>query len=110
MTRSLALPLLLISLAVGGFLFVRETQTSGPASSVAQQAETQARAAVAATNFDGVLPVLQAWYAANATYAGVTLPPGSGVALVRADATSYCLQAGAEHLDGPGGAVQPGPC
>jgi hypothetical protein len=110
MTRSLVLPLLLVSLAVGGFLFVRDTRTSGPTSSVAQQAETQAGVDVAATNFDGVLPVLQAWYAENATYAGASLPPGSGVALVRADAASYCLQSGAEHLDGPGGTAQPGPC
>jgi hypothetical protein len=110
MIRSFAVPLLLISLAVGAFLFVRDTQTSGPTSSVAQQAETQARVDAAATNFDGVLPVLQAWFAENATYAGATLPPGSGVELVRADATSYCLQSGAEHLDGPGGAAQAGPC
>jgi len=110
MTRSLTLPLLLISLAVGGFLFVRDAQTSGPTSSVAQQAETQAQVDVASTNFDGVLPVLQAWYAENATYAGVTLPPGSGVVLVRADTASYCLQSGAEHLDGPGGVAEPGPC
>ena len=110
MTRSLALPLLIISLAVGGFLSVRSAQTTGSASSVARQAETQAQVDVAATNFDGVLPLLQAWYAQNGTYAGVTLPPGSGVALVRVDATSYCLQSGTEHLDGPGGGVQPGPC
>lgn len=110
MTRSLALPLLVISLAVGGFLFVRNTQTSGPTSSVAQQAETQAQVDVASTNFDGVLPVLQAWFVENATYAGATLPLGSGVVLVRADATSYCLQSGTEHLDGPGGVAQPGPC
>jgi hypothetical protein len=110
MRRAIALPLLLISLAVGGFLFVRDAQTSGPTSSVAQQAETQAQLDVAATNFDGVLPVLQAWYAENATYAGATLPPGSGVVLARADATTYCLQSGTEHVDGPGGVAQPGPC
>ena len=110
MTRSLALPLLVISLAVGGFLFVRNAQTSGPTSSVAQQAETQAHVDVASTNFDGVVPVLQAWYAENATYAGAILPPGAGVVLARADATSYCLQSGTEHVDGPGGAAAPGPC
>jgi hypothetical protein len=110
MTRSLLLPLLVISLAVGGFLFVRDAQTSGPTSSIAQQAETQAQVDAAATNFDGVLPVLQAWYAESGTYAGATLPPGSGVVLARADATSFCLQSGTEHLDGPGGAAQPGPC
>ena len=110
MSRSLGLPLLLISLAVGGLLFVRDARRSRPASSVAQQAETQAQVAVASTNFGGVVPVLQAWYAENATYAGATLPPGSGVVLVRADVTSYCLQSDMEHLDGPGGVAQPGPC
>lgn len=110
MGRSLALPLLLIAVAVGGFLFVRDTRTSGPTSSVAQQAETQAGLDAASANFDGVLPVLQAWFAENATYAGAALPPGSGVVLVRADGTSYCLQSGTEHLAGPGGTAQPGPC
>jgi hypothetical protein len=110
MTRSLALPLLLVSAAVGGFLFVRDTQTSGPTSSLAQQAETQAELDAASTNFDGVLPVLQAWYAENATYADAALPPGSGVVLVHADAMSYCLQSGTEHLAGPGGTAEPGPC
>ena len=53
---------------------------------------------------------MQAFYTQSGTYAGATLPPGSGVVLVRADATSYCLQAGAEHEDGPGGLPQPGGC
>jgi len=110
MARSVALPLLLIAVAVGGFLFVRDTRTSGPASSVAQEAETQAEVDAASTNLDGVVPVVQAWYAENATYAGAVLPPGSGVVLVRADAASYCLQSGTEHLAGPGGTAQPGPC
>lgn len=110
MTRSLVLPLLLISVAVGGFLFVRDTQTSGPNSSVAREAETQAELDATSTTFDGVLPVLQAWYAENATYARAALPPGSGVVLVRADAASYRLQSGTEHLAGPGGTAEAGPC
>ncbi|HZS25095.1 MAG TPA: hypothetical protein VFA30_08935 [Gaiellaceae bacterium] len=110
MTRSLALPLLVISLAVGGFLFVRQSKTDGPTSQVAQQAETQAAQDTAATNFAGAVPELQAYFADNGTYAGATLPPGFGVAVVRADATSYCLQSGTEHLDGPGGQAAPGPC
>ena len=36
--------------------------------------------------------------------------PGSPEWNVRADATGYCLQSGAEHEDGPGGQPQPGPC
>ena len=59
---------------------------------------------------------MQVAYAANGTYAGAQLPPGSGVVLVRADAASYCLQTtGAAstmmHETGPNGtAAQPGPC
>ena len=106
----MTLPLVLISLAVGGFLFVQQSKTSGPASSVAQQAETQAAAAASATDFNAALPELQAWYADHGTYAGVSLPPAFSITVVSADATSYCLQAGAEHLLGPGGAPQPGPC
>ncbi len=110
MTRSLGLPLLIISLAVGGFLFVKQSQTVGPTSSVATQAETQAAAAASATNFEATQPVLQSWFADHATYAGVTLPPVYGIAVVRADATSYCLQSGAEHELGPSGQPLPGPC
>jgi hypothetical protein len=53
---------------------------------------------------------LQAYYDQNQTYVGATLPAGSGVVLVSADATSYCLQDGSDHEIGPGGAPQPGPC
>ena len=70
----------------------------------------QARSSVAATNFQGAGIALQAWFAQNGTYVGATLPPGTGVVLVRADATSFCIQAGAEHDVGPGGAVLPGGC
>ena len=106
--------MLLISLAVGGFLFVRQAQTDGPMSAIATQAETQAEAAAAATNFAAAQPVLQAWFADQGTYAGVTLPPVYGIAVIRADATSFCLQAGtgaaASHEIGPAGQPQSGPC
>jgi lipid-binding SYLF domain-containing protein len=110
MTRAFALPLIVISLAIGGFLFVRQAQTSGPTSSVAQQAETQASQAAAATDFSAAEPAVQAYYADNGTYAGLSLPPAFAITVVRADATSYCLQAGNEHLDGPGGQPASGPC
>jgi hypothetical protein len=109
-TRSLAFPLLIISLAIGGFLFVKQSQTVGPTSSVATQAETQAASEAAATDFAAAAPVLQAWFADHSSYAGVTLPPAYGIAVVRADATSFCLQSGGEHMAGPGGSPQPGPC
>jgi hypothetical protein len=110
MSRSLGFPLLIISLAIGGFLFVKQSQTAGPTSPVAQRAETQAAAAASGTNFAAALPELQSWYADHGTYAGVTLPPVYGITVARADATSFCLQSGDEHQDGPAGPPQPGPC
>jgi hypothetical protein len=115
MGRTVGLPLMLVSLVIGGYLFTQQSKTSGPASTVAAQAETQAQAFSAATNFQGVVQVLQASYAANGTYAGAELPAGSGVALVRADTTSYCLQTTTDptavmHEAGPNGTARPGPC
>lgn len=114
MGRSLAFPLVLISLAVGGFLFVRQAQTDGPSSTVAAKAEAQAGGAGAATDFAAAQPVLEAWFADHGTYAGASLPPVYGVVVARADAASFCLQAGtgadATHELGPGGQPQSGPC
>jgi hypothetical protein len=112
MSRTLGLPLLLVSLVVGGYLFMAQSKSTGPSSAVVTQAESQAESFTAGTNFQAADQVLQAWYAENGTYAGATMAPGSGVALVRADASSYCLQTVAgtavEHETGPGGQPQPG--
>jgi len=114
MGRSLAFPLLLIALAVGGFLYVRQAQSAGPTSRTATQAENQAAAAAAATDFAAAQAVLLSWFAAHGTFAGVTLPPVYAVTVARADASSFCLQAGAgtatTHEPGPGGQAQSGPC
>jgi hypothetical protein len=109
MTRSLGLVTLLLSLAIGGYLFAQQSKTVAP-NGQAQQAETQADAATSATNFSAAAPVLQLWFTDHGTYAGATLPPSSGVVLVKADAASYCLEAGGMHQVGPGGAPLPGPC
>lgn len=112
MSRLLGIPSLVVVLAVGGYLMTKQMQSGGPASPPVRQAVAQAQGNVAATNFAGAADAMQAFYTQNATYLGATLPPGSGVILVRADATSYCLQtpAGDEHEDGPGGTAQPGAC
>lgn len=112
MTRLLGLPSLLIVLVVGGYLVSKQMQSSGPTSPPVQQVLTQASVNVAATNFQGADAAMQAFFAQNGTYAGATLPPGTGVLLVRSDASSYCLQtpAGDEHENGPGGQAQPGAC
>ena len=110
MTRLVGLPMLLIALAVGGYLYATNAKSNGPTSPPVQQAITQAQVNVAATNFQGADTAMQGFFAQNGTYAGAVLPPGSGVVLVRSDASSYCLQAGTEHETGPGGQAQPGPC
>jgi hypothetical protein len=112
MTRSLGLVLLVLTLALGGYLFARQAKTDGPTSQAAQQAEAQAAAATSATSFEAALPTLQAWYADHGTYAGVTLPPSYGITLVRGDAASFCLQSadGQLHETGPNGAPAAGPC
>jgi len=112
--RGLGLVSLLIALVIGGYLFVKSAQTEGPTSAVATHAETQASAEVAAINFEGAVPALEDYQATHGTYAGASLPPVYGVTVVRADATSYCLQGGVgsaiEHVLGPGGSAAPGPC
>ena len=110
MARYIGLPSLLGVVVIGGYLYAHDAKTNGPTAPAVTQEINQAQTSVAATNFQGADTGLQAWYAQNGTYAGATLPPGSGVVLVRAGATSYCLQAGAEHENGPGGQVQPGGC
>ena len=104
--------LLVLTLAVGGYLFAQQSKTAGPTSQAAQQAEAQATAAASATSFDAALPTLQAWYADHGSYAGAALPPSDGVTLVRGDATSFCLESadGHTHETGPDGAPAAGPC
>ena len=114
MTRTLGLPLLLVSLVIGAYLFVQQSKNNGPTSPAVTQDINQANSAVAGTNFQAASASLQAWLAEHGTYAGATLDPSLTVQLVRADGTSYCLQSNVgtevEHEIGPGGQVQPGSC
>ena len=110
MARYLGIVPLFVALLIGGYLWATSAKSTGPTAPAVQQAVTQAQTSVAAANFQGAGVAMQAWFAQNSTYAGATLPPGTGVVLVRADATSYCLQAGGEHVSGPGGSPQPGSC
>jgi hypothetical protein len=111
-TRSFGLPVLLVVCLIGGFLYVKDMRSNGPTSPPVQQAIQQAQTNVAATNFQGADAAMQAFFAQNSTYEGATLPPGTGVVLVRSDSASYCLQTpdGSQHEQGPGGSAQPGAC
>lgn len=112
--RTFGLVSVLASLAIVGYLFFVQSNEVGPTSQTAQKAQADAAAGAAAANFQAAAPVLQAHVAQTGTYAGAVVPPNYGVTLVRADTTSYCLQAGtgeaARHVVGPAGAPAPGPC
>ena len=102
------------ALALGAYMFAGSAQHESPASTQVQAAEQQAEAAAGTSNFQGAAVQLEAYRATNGSYEGAALPPSFGVTVVRADASSYCLQTGSgtavEHLNGPGGAPQSGPC
>jgi hypothetical protein len=104
----------LCSLAIVGVLMMLNMSHNGPTAKSTKVAEAKATAAVSGLNFTGAAPEFEAYKAENATYAGATLPPAFGVTVVRADATSYCLQAGVggavQHFVGPGGTPAAGPC
>jgi len=112
--RSLGLISMLCALAIGGYLFSQQMRSEGPTSEAAQNLESRASGAASTANFQAASMAMQAAYAENGTYAGAQITPSFGVALVRADTTSYCLQAGtgatAQHETGPGGTPAPGPC
>lgn len=115
MARTVSFTALLVAIAIGAYLFAfqakrEEAATQRPAA----QAEQQASAALGASNFAGAVTELEAYRASNGSYAGAALPASSGVVVVRADATSYCVQTGSgpslQHQLGPGGSPQPGAC
>ena len=114
MSRAFGLVLVLAALAVGAYLFTVQSRKEGTTGNRVTQAEAQASSAAAGTNFQAAAQVLQGWYAANGTYAGATLPPGSGVVVARADlmldrGARGGLEAVAGRV-GPGGTPQAGPC
>ena len=108
---------MLSALVVGGYLLVKAAQDTGPTSANQQQLEDSANQVSASINLQQATPVLEAWFNQTGTYIGAEsqLPPSFGVALVRADKFSYCLQAGAganiQHMNGPDeNAPIAGPC
>jgi hypothetical protein len=114
MGRTLGLVAMVCSLAIVGVLMMLSMSKNGPTAKSTKTAEAQATAAVGGLNFTSAAPELEAYKAEHATYAGAVLPPAFGVTVVRADATSYCLQAGiggsVQHFIGPGGTPAAGPC
>jgi len=114
MSRGFGLVAVICSLAIVGALMALNARENGPTSESARSAEAQATAAVGTLNFTQAATELAAFHAENATYAGAALPPSFGMTLMRADAASYCLQAGTgttvQHFIGPAGPTAAGPC
>jgi hypothetical protein len=114
MSRTLGLVAVVCSLAIVGVLMLLSMSHNGPAAKSTKAAEAEATAAVSGLNFTGAATELEAYKSEHATYAGAALPPAFGVTVVRADALSYCLQAGVgggvQHFTGPGGTPAAGPC
>jgi hypothetical protein len=114
MGRTLGLVAMVCSLTIVGVLMLLSMSKNGPTAKSTKVAEAQATAAVSGLNFTGAATELEAYKSEHATYAGVALPPSFGVTVVRADAVSFCLQAGigggVQHFTGPGGTPAAGPC
>ena len=99
MRTLLALPLLGLALAAAGC-----GGSSGVANDVAAVVGMVDRAELTAGAAN-----LQQWYRTHGTYAGAD-PGVSGVALVRADGSGWCLQTANAHQAGPDGAPAAGRC
>ena len=106
----LSIGLTIAAVAVGGWRMLvpgADSASSGVSDGVSALVSTTMRAA-----FTGAQASLDAQHNATGSYAGgVVQPP---ISLVRADASSYCVQiaqgAVLQHLEGPDGAPTPGAC
>jgi hypothetical protein len=107
---SLTIGLTIAAVAVGGWKFVLPVGTDSQQQIA--QGVTNVLDTITSAEFTGAQATLDAQRNATGSYAGAPLT--APVVLVRADATSYCIQvvvgAVAHHLAGPGGTSSVGPC
>jgi hypothetical protein len=106
----LSLGLIIATVAVGGWRMLlpgSDSASNDVSNGVSGLVATTMRAA-----FTGAQASLDAQRNATGSYAGAAVRPP--VTLVRADASSYCLQLEQgpvlQHLAGPGGTPAPGAC
>ena len=101
---------LVAALAIGGYLVTAHSGGHAKGSQAAQ-AVVQAGEVAGAESLRQATLTLAAHHVESGTYAGAVL---SGVTLVRADATTYCMQAGAgttaSHQTDTDTESVPGPC
>jgi len=109
-TRYLTIGLTIAAVAVGGWKMLLPT-TSDTSDEVVG-AVSSVVGTVTNAQFTGARATLDAQRNATGSYEGAPLTPP--MTLVRADATSFCVQYTqgpvVQHLNGPGGSPQPGPC
>jgi len=105
--RAFGTVLLLLTLVVIAWMMT--VQQSGSSRKQQTQAVDQAQATANGVAFQQAQAQLEQQHALNGTYAGTSLA-GFGVTLVRADASTYCIQNATAHLAGPGGTAATGPC
>ncbi|HYX75837.1 MAG TPA: hypothetical protein VE757_01555, partial [Gaiellaceae bacterium] len=107
MVRGVSLISLLAALLIAGWLLTEQSSGSNKAKTSAEIARAEQSANRVA--FQQAETQLEAYHAESGTYAGAPLG-GFGVTLVRADASSYCIQSASSHLAGPGGTAAAGAC
>ena len=106
----LTIGLTIAAVAVGGWKFVLPVSSDSQKQIV--QGVTNVLDTITSAEFTGAEATLDAQHNATGSYEGS--PLAAPVVLVRADATSYCIQVVvgtvAHHLAGPGGSPVAGPC
>ena len=107
----LTIGLTIAAVAFGGWRMLHARQRGG----IVGRCRTSVSALISTTlqaSFTGAQASLDAQRTPLGSYAGAVVQPP--ITLVRADATSYCLQleqgAVLQHLVGPGGTPAPGAC
>jgi hypothetical protein len=113
MTRMFSLCSLLAAVAIGGYLFTANSGGKDAGTQAAQEI-AQAEQTGAEATFHQAAIALEAHHAESGTYVGTDLRGFGGVVLARADAATYCVQAGVGpalmHQASTDGAPAPGAC
>jgi Tfp pilus assembly protein PilE len=109
MRLSMGLLSLVAGLAVMGYLARAQLQGSpSPGGASPAAALNAARQVAPLAALQRAVTLLEQHRAETGTYAGT--PTGAPVQLVRADATTYCIEASGLHVAGPGLGPEPGRC
>jgi hypothetical protein len=107
---TLTVVLVIVAVAFGGWRLL--APKAERASDAAGESATALTDTVSRASFVAAQATLQAQLSATGSYAGAALQPP--MTLVRADASGYCIQLdrapAVQHLNGPGGSPEPGPC